>query len=335
MIIAPFAAGEKKLSRKEIAEDLKSSFKSWTCADGEKCLYLSALSFSYRRYVLWEEVDRVFKRVAMSAGGFSGKGSFASLAYFVAQLKNGRKISCYFKYESDVDKLLKHIEENHPGLPVHSRESQEKLDAAAQKRKELASKEISGTAEKNIELLKESIDFLEEKRVVYKALSYAASKKRAQEQISPAKRALGFAILAISLICIAGGIYCLKFGHGISLYCFLFGGAFLLFMLSGNLLPIGRNSKKHIESDWKEAMDMASDYIKDKKDFPLPPQYAHPAVLTRMIRTIRHGRAETSEEALEVVKSDLKALNSSVKISQDEYREVTAIKPLFLVCNYE
>ena len=35
------------------------------------------------------------------------------------------------------------------------------------------------------------------------------------------------------------------------------------------------------------------------------------------------------------MKKELKALNSSVKVSQSEYDEVVAIKPLFLVCDYQ
>ena len=69
--------------------------------------------------------------------------------------------------------------------------------------------------------------------------------------------------------------------------------------------------------------------------FPVPAQYAHPIVLTRMIRILREGRAQTAKEALEVLKSDLRALNSSVQVTQEEYDEVVVIKPLFLVCDYQ
>ena len=42
-----------------------------------------------------------------------------------------------------------------------------------------------------------------------------------------------------------------------------------------------------------------------------------------------------AEEALAVVKADLKALNADVQVSQEEYDEVVAIKPMFLVSDYE
>ena len=54
-----------------------------------------------------------------------------------------------------------------------------------------------------------------------------------------------------------------------------------------------------------------------------------------MIRVIREGRAESTDQALEVVKEDLKALNRSVRVSQQEYDEVVAIKAMFLVSDYQ
>ena len=71
------------------------------------------------------------------------------------------------------------------------------------------------------------------------------------------------------------------------------------------------------------------------KDFPLPARYAHPVVLTRMIRVLREGRAQTADQALEVVKQDLKALTADVQVEQWEYDEVVAIKPMFLLSDYQ
>ena len=49
---------------------------------------------------------------------------------------------------------------------------------------------------------------------------------------------------------------------------------------------------------------------------------------------LKEGRAETIPEALKVLKEDLKALNSSVVVEQEEYDEIVAIKPMFLVMDY-
>ena len=54
-----------------------------------------------------------------------------------------------------------------------------------------------------------------------------------------------------------------------------------------------------------------------------------------MQRVIIQGRAQTAQQALEIVKADLKALNADVQVSQEEYDEVVAIKPMFLNAAYE
>lgn len=76
-------------------------------------------------------------------------------------------------------------------------------------------------------------------------------------------------------------------------------------------------------------------YLSAAINFPLPARYAHPAVLRRQQRVIEEGRAVTAEQALEVVKADLKALNADVEVSQEEYDEVVAIKPMFLNAEYQ
>ena len=54
-----------------------------------------------------------------------------------------------------------------------------------------------------------------------------------------------------------------------------------------------------------------------------------------MIRILREGRAQSADEALEVLKTDLKELNADVQVSQEEYDEVVAIKSMFLLSDYQ
>ena len=53
-----------------------------------------------------------------------------------------------------------------------------------------------------------------------------------------------------------------------------------------------------------------------------------------MYKRQEEGRADTPEQALETVKADLKALNSSVQVSQEEHDEVVAVKAMFLNEDY-
>ena len=75
-------------------------------------------------------------------------------------------------------------------------------------------------------------------------------------------------------------------------------------------------------------------YVEEYPGFKVPYYYAHPVVFERMIRIIREGRASTIEDAFSVLKDDLKKATSDVKVTQEEYDEITAIKPMFLLRNY-
>jgi Na+-translocating ferredoxin:NAD+ oxidoreductase RnfC subunit len=54
-----------------------------------------------------------------------------------------------------------------------------------------------------------------------------------------------------------------------------------------------------------------------------------------MEEILADNRADTIPQALEVLKKDLKALNSSVAVEQEEYDEIMTIKPMFLVMDYQ
>ena len=120
----------------------------------------------------------------------------------------------------------------------------------------------------------------------------------------------------------------------IALYLLIGGGAAFFTVMSSNIFPSKYNSKKRAQAQWMDAVEAMRGYLKGRPSFSIPAQYAHPIVLTRMIRVLREGRAQSAAEALEVVKQDLRALNSSVTVSQKEHDEVVAVKPLFLVCDY-
>ena len=55
------------------------------------------------------DVRRVFKRVAMSKGGFTGNGVFGAIPYLVVEYGDGTQKQCTFKREEDVDDLLAYL----------------------------------------------------------------------------------------------------------------------------------------------------------------------------------------------------------------------------------
>ena len=75
--------------------------------------------------------------------------------------------------------------------------------------------------------------------------------------------------------------------------------------------------------------------LKGYRGLPIPVWYAHPVVFDRLIRILQEMRAETVDEALAVLKDDLRAMDNTTVLSKEDYEEVVKIKPLFTVRDYQ
>ncbi len=75
MIFKPAQLGMAKLDKQELVEDRKSCKRSAPCGVGEKALYLNSFFIDRRYYLPYGSISRVFKRVAMSSGGFYRQGN--------------------------------------------------------------------------------------------------------------------------------------------------------------------------------------------------------------------------------------------------------------------
>ena len=84
-------------------------------------------------------VCRVFKRVAMSKGGFSGKGMFASIPYLVVVYDDGQEKQCNFKHEEQVDQFLAVFGQAHPEIPTVSEQAARRtaMDSATKNAEEM------------------------------------------------------------------------------------------------------------------------------------------------------------------------------------------------------
>lgn len=340
MLFKPSLAGNIRLSDAELEEDKKACVKIGPVGIGKQALYLNSFYIRRRYYIRWMDVRRVYKRVALSKGGFSGKGIFGSMPYLVVEKSDGTEQQCNFKFESEVDQVLERIGKEHPEIPLHSAESEQKLRRAEEEKEAGYVKDLSESAEKTLRKLKRAKDFLEEEPRYSKVLVFAAKEKRSVDGTKASLKAIACAIVAASLAMAVYGIYLrLAKGYDMGVYLALFGAAFIISVLASKVLPTPSRNRKTVQKDWDEAVTLSENNIKNSDfpegRFPVPPQYAHPVVLDRMIRVVREGRAETPEEALEVVKKDLKALNGTVTVSQQEYDEVVTVKPMFLVCGYQ
>lgn len=336
MIFKPQRLGSEALQEDELVSDKKACRKFGPCGVGKRAIYLNSFYIDRQYYVPISSVSRIFKRVAMSKGGFTGKGVFGSLPYLVVEYDDGREKQCNFKNEEDVDRLIAYIEQEFPDIPVHSVEAQRKLDEKARR---LALKQqemdISDEAKANIAMLEKAEKYLHGKSDLYLNLSQSAKKKRVYERSNPAYKWVALAITIMGAAAFIYGIYAMATHAGLGVYFLLFGLAAIFLFSGASVLPTSHNNRRYIEGRLLKAVDDMESYIKKYPDFPVPACYAHPIVLKRMQEILREGRADTIPEALRILKEDLKALNSSVVVEQEEYDEVVAIKPMFLVMDYK
>lgn len=118
-MLKPYPLSAGRIDDAALAEDRKTCRKIGPCGIGRHALYLNSFFVDRRYYVPLSMVTRVYKRVAMSKGGFSGKGIFATLSYLVVEFDGGQKV-CNFKYEQQVDEFLSVIRAEHPSIPCVS-----------------------------------------------------------------------------------------------------------------------------------------------------------------------------------------------------------------------
>lgn len=329
----------KCLSRAALGDDLlkadkKACKKYGPCGVGQKALYLNNLVLDRCYYIPFDSVQRVYKRVAMSRGGYTGKGIFGSIPYLVVEFDDGRQRQFTFKYEEDVDRMLARIATVRPELKRISASAEEKLRQRDAQRAAKLLPELSEPAQKSVNRLQAAAEYLGRKPELSQELSASARRKRALLISKPVYRWVALVITLMGLAAFVYGVYSLIHQGSFAIYFTLFGLA-AIFLFSGvSVLPTARNNRKAILARAERAEKAMQDYLAGFPNFPVPARYAHPVVLTRMERAIREGRAVKADQALEVVKQDLKALNADVQVEKDEYDEVVAIKAMFLVQDY-
>lgn len=337
MSFKPLPLTDVHLDDSILLEDKRQCRKIGPCGIGKQALYLNSFFIDRRYYLPFSAIQRVFKRVAMSEGGFSGKGLFASMAYLVVEYSDGKQKQCNFKYEYQVDELLQAIRLEQPQIPCVSAAAEKRLEEErAQREAEEASRPpLTPQAKQAVDSLDRAADFLEHRPELSEHLSSAAKRKRNYQCSRASYRWAAMAITLLGIAALIGGVISFFYHNSLAIYFTLFGLA-AIFLFSGfSVLPTARNNRKAILRNEESAQSDMQQYLTSYPDFPLPARYAHPIVLLRMKRAILDGRTADLSEALTLVKDDLKALNADVQVSQQEYDEVVAIKPMFLNANYQ
>ena len=338
MIFRPAQLGMAKLDRLELEQDKKACRKIGPCGVGKKALYLNSFYIDRRYYLPYGSISRVFKRVAMSSGGFTGKGMFASMAYLVVEYDGGKQKQCNFKDERDVDKLLEVLAKEQPQIPLLSEAGEQALQKKEAEKAARKLPELTDEAKYSVTVLRKAKEYLEEKPELAEELSAAERRKRAQLQSKPVYRYVALAIFVFGIVSAAYGLYSVTTHTGsYGIYFTLFGIAAIFLFSSYNMLPTARNNNNAIMKRADKAEAAMAEYVKHYPNgaFPVPSCYAHPIVLKQMTDAIEEGRAVTVPEALDAVEKRLQALNADVQVEQEEYDEVVVIKAMFLNHDYQ
>ena len=338
MIFRPAQLGMAKLDRLELEQDKKACRKIGPCGVGKKALYLNSFYIDRRYYLPYGSISRVFKRVAMSSGGFTGKGMFASMAYLVVEYDGGKQKQCNFKDERDVDKLLEVLAKEQPQIPLLSEAGEQALQKKEAEKAARKLPELTDEAKHSVTVLRKAKEYLEEKPELAEELSAAERRKRAQLQSKPVYRYVALAIFVFGIVSAAYGLYAVTNHVGnYGIYFALFGFAAIFLFSSYNMLPTAHNNHSAIMKRAEKAEAAMAEYVKHYPSgaFPVPSHYAHPIVLKQMADAIEEGRAVTVPEALIAVENRLKSLNADVQVEQEEYDEVVVIKAMFLNHDYQ
>ena len=338
MIFKPAQLGMAKLDQQELVEDRKSCKKIGPCGVGKKALYLNSFYIDRRYYLPYGSISRVFKRVAMSSGGFTGKGMFASMAYLVVEYDGGKQKQCNFKDERDVDKLLEVLAKEQPQIPLLSEAGEQALQKKEAEKAARKLPELTDEAKHSVTVLRKAKEYLEEKPELAEELSAAERRKRAQLQSKPVYRYVALAIFVFGIVSAAYGLYAVTNHVGnYGIYFALFGFAAIFLFSSYNMLPTARNNHSAIMKRADKAEAAMAEYVKHYPNgaFPVASYYAHPIVLKQMTDAIEEGRAATVPEALAAVEKRLQSLNADVQVEQEEYDEVVVIKAMFLNHDYQ
>ena len=338
MIFKPAQLGMAKLDPQELEADKKACRKIGPCGVGKKALYLNSFYIDRRYYLPYGSITRVFKRVAMSSGGFSGKGVFASMAYLVVEYDGGKQKQCNFKDERDVDALLALLAKEQPQIKLLSAAGEQVLEKKEAEKAARKLPELSKDAQHSLTVLKKAKEYLEAKPEIAEELSAAERRKRAQLKSKPVSKDVALIISLFGVVAAAYGIHSLLTHSGnYGIYFALFGFAAIFLFSSYNMMPTARNNNSAIMKRAEKAEAAMADYLKPYPHgtFPVPGQYAHPVVLKQMMDAVEEGRAVTVPEALEAVKNRLREVNADVQVEQEEYDEIVQIKAMFLNHDYQ
>lgn len=331
----PKPLGRETLPDDELKTDRKQADKFDQWALGQKAMYLPGRFKARAMYLPYSGIIRVFKRIGYSSAG-NGKGLFSPVLFMVVQYDDGKEFQSSWKYIQEADKMMDELRELHPKISLMSPAGEEKEKEKREQEERMRTKELPEEVRRNIKTLQEAKRTLEKRPGLYEKLVVSARLKRRRDLIRPAYEAVAILVLIAGAAALVGGVFVYKGGGSgmTAMLMILIGLAAMFVMANSKIIPTPKSTRKYLQNQYDKALEAMERSLRHIPDFPVPARYCHPFTCDRMIRILRQERAKDIAGAMEVLKSDLKAADSSVALSGDDYSEVVMIKPLFLVAGY-
>ena len=117
MIFPPKSLTSRPLSKMELEADKDTVNKYEDCGLGKKALYVGKFGLNRRRYIPIGQVNRVYKRLAVSKGFYEEGKVYSTISYLVVIYEGNKEEVCRFTREENLDALLNDISA-HTKIPV-------------------------------------------------------------------------------------------------------------------------------------------------------------------------------------------------------------------------
>ena len=212
-----------------------------------------------------------------------------------------------------------------------SKRAEESLRKEEEEEKAKLLPKLSEEAEKAVSEIEEADRLLREREELCKNLAVRAKQERMVQNTNPYYGHFALLLFFGGLLCLLSAGIFYKNGdqsHAIV----LFGFFLMLFLVGFRVRPTGRQNKEEVEREYEESIRKMKDSLPE--DFPIPARYAHPVCLLWMKQNILEGKAETLASSYELLKKELKELDSTKQVSQKVYDWLVVIKPMFMAAEY-
>ena len=119
MIFKPRPLSRTMLDDASLVRDKQHCRRIGPCGVGRRALYLNSYFIDRHYYVPFSAITRAFKFIEEGTGGV--RGVLAGRACLLVEYDGGMQQVCCFKYEDQIDELLRVLHKMHPEIPCVAR----------------------------------------------------------------------------------------------------------------------------------------------------------------------------------------------------------------------